>query len=163
MSLDSVLELQCRGFVSDTGVSEGDFDPRQWLTRPVAQSRNAGIIPVRHRDRGPGRAVTTCCWLALRIALRRPAARCPQRRHLVEMVPRRPCPVPSLHRVVDWGQRAGVAHRSTSSWRDARGLARSHVGADTGVGQGAEHPATCSLSVCDTLLGSAVRGLCAHR
>lgn len=67
-------------------------------------SRGANQKRGRHPDAPSGP------WprLTLHTALRRPAARCPRRRHLVEMgrpprdvCPASPCPVPSPHRAVD--------------------------------------------------------------
>lgn len=61
LSSDSVPEPQCCGFVSDARFSEGDFDPRAWLIRPAAQTRNAGVTLMPRQGRGPGSPCTQRC------------------------------------------------------------------------------------------------------
>lgn len=99
LSSDSVPEPQCCGFLSDARFSEGDFDPRAWLIRPAAQTRNAGVTLMPRQGRGPGSpctqrcvgrllavpgAVTSWRWGALLVTCALPAR-----------------PVPSPHRAVD--------------------------------------------------------------
>lgn len=117
LSSDSVPEPQCCGFVSDARFSEGDFDPRAWLIRPAAQTRNAGVTLMPRQGRGPGSPCTQRCVGRL---LAVPGAVTSWRWGALLVTCALPAPVLSLHHTE---RLTGPPSRSGS------GLAGGHVGA----------------------------------